>query len=94
MIASTDEFLSHLRDLSRDSDFLLFKHVFQCLAVEARKPDLFVLDEKCFLAVNRFEILYEAVEQITREAHTLIPGSHNQVYKNFDLKFTEPRAAP
>ena len=65
-----------------------YQHIFDSLAVNGEKPRLYALDERYFAAQNEFEITYEAVEQIARHAHTIVPETHSNSPEYFDLKFT------
>ena len=67
----------------------LYGHIFDKLALQAEKPAIFVSDEVYFTGVSRFEIYYEALEQVAREAHTLIPNTHDQIFQTFNMIFTD-----
>lgn len=83
------QFILYLEELQRQEGFSLYGYIFDHLALRAKKPRLFELDEAYFASQNEFEITYEAVEQIARHAHTMVPGTHRQEIEFFDLKFTE-----
>ena len=85
----TGMFTLYLEELQKVEDFSLYGYIFDHLALRAEKPRLFELDEAYFAAQNEFEITYEAVEQIARHAHTIVPGTHDQSIEFFDLRFTE-----
>ena len=83
------QFILYLEELRRQENFSLYRYIFHHLALNATKPRLFELDEAYFASQNEFEITYEAVEQIARHAHTMVPGTHSQEITFFDLEFTE-----
>ncbi len=66
----------------------LYGHIFDFIAIRADKPDIFTKDETYFTGVIKFDILYEAFEQVSREAHKLVPGTHDLEFSTFDLQFT------
>lgn len=84
-------FHDELARLRQEPDFALYDYIFDHLALKAEKPKLFELDEAYFAATCTFDIYYEALEQLTRQAHILVPGTHDQKFENFNLKFTEPK---
>lgn len=84
-----NQFTLYIEELQREDDFSLYGYIFDCLAVRGEKPRLYELDEAYFTVHSEFEITYEAVEQIARHAHTLVPGTHGQEPRFFDLNFTE-----
>jgi len=83
------QFILYSEELQAQNNFSIYRYIFDHLALQAKKPRLFELDEAYFAAQNEFEIFYEAVEQIARQAHTMVPGTHDPEIEYFDLKFTE-----
>lgn len=83
------KFTQHLGKITNEPKFTLYRHIFDNLAIRAKKPELFSLDEGYFVKNNEFLVFYEAVEQVSREAHTIVPGTHDQKFETFDLKFTK-----
>lgn len=75
---------------SDEPEFDMYTYVFDHLALKAEKPELMEVDEAWFVQMSTFDIFYEAVEQLSREAHTLVPGTHDQILERFSLKFTPP----
>ena len=84
------KFNKYLEQLYKKPNFSLYDYIFEHLALKAEKPKLFELDEAYFAAMCSFDIYYEALEQTTRHAHTLIPETHDDTLEHFDLKFTVP----
>ena len=78
------EFRQHLSQLQAEGNFALYDHIFNSLAVDGEKPRLYELDEIYFAAQNEFEIVYEVVEQIARDAHTRVPGTHGETPQYFN----------
>jgi len=78
------EFRQHLSQLQAAGNFALYDHIFNALAVDGEKPRLYELDEIYFSAQNEFEIVYEVVEQIARDAHTRVPGTHGEIPQYFN----------
>jgi len=66
----------------------LHGHIFQYIAIKAEKPDIFTKDEVFFTSIVHFDIFYEALEQISREAHKHVPGTHDLEFDTFDLRLT------
>lgn len=91
-MTNVSRFINALNTLDEDESFRnggLYGYIFDRLALRAQKPVLFVEDEVYFTGVMRFDIYYEALEQVSREAHTRIPGTHDQTFQIFDLNFTQ-----
>ena len=89
---NVSKFFNTLNEVSDEQVFAdrgMYGYIFDNLAVRATKPGLFVQDEVYFTGLVRFDIFYEALEQVSREAHTRIPGTHDQTFRTFDLKFTK-----
>ena len=89
---NVSKFFNTLNEVSDEQVFAdrgMYGYIFDNLAVRATKPALFVQDEVYFTGLVRFDIFYEALEQVSREAHTRIPGTHDQTFRTFDLKFTK-----
>ena len=89
---NVSHFFSTLSNVAREEAFAsrgMYGYIFDNLAIRATKPALFVQDEVYFTGLVRFDIYYEALEQVSREAHTRIPGTHDQTFRTFDLMFTE-----
>ena len=85
-------FLRTLNALPQNEAYVkagIYGYIFDNLAIRAKKPELFVQDEVFFTGLSRFDIYYEALEQVSREAHTLIPGTHDQEFQTFDLNYTD-----
>lgn len=62
--------------------------IYQDLALGEKKPDMYNLDEAVFIAASDFYIAYEALEQVTREAHLLDTGEHDSEIKTFQGPYT------
>ena len=90
--ARSEAFNEHLEELYSEPDFSLYEYIFNHLALQAKKPKLFDLDEAYFAANNAFDIFYEALEQASRHAHTLVPGTHDTKIEFFDLEYSDPMA--
>lgn len=88
-VEAIDQFTLYLEELQNQEGFSLYRYIFDHLALQAKKPRLYELDEAYFTVQNEFEITYEAVEQISRHAHTLVPGTHDPDIEFFNLRFTE-----
>ena len=88
--AGVKKFGDQLAATNSASDLSLHTHIYDYLGKRAEKPTLFTLDECYYSCVTDFEIYYEAYEQISRHAHTLVPGTHAASVRFFDLTFTTP----
>lgn len=86
-------FFSKLNEISENDEAFInrgmYGYIFENLAIRGEKPVLFVLDEIYFTGLTRFNIFYEALEQVSREAHTRIRGTHDQTFQTFNLQFTK-----
>lgn len=78
--------------ISRSESFVedagIYGHIYERLALNGAKPEILNLDEKVFIAVTNFYLQYEALEQVSREAHTLSIGGHGPEIERFDGKWT------
>lgn len=85
---STATFIEALEVVRSSETPSIYRHLYDTLGVGTCKPDLHNIDEAAFAAVCDFDLVYEAFEQVTRQAHLLIPGTHAG-FNTFDTKFRQ-----
>lgn len=73
---------------AEDAGTGIYGIIYQELALGEKKPDFYSLDKSMFIAVTGFYLAYEAMEQVTREAHLIDTGEHDTEIKVFSGPYT------